>query len=194
MPYENPYVTFFKKRYPNAYYSEVAPAYFNAEIDRYDKFTLDIGWAMCSVHSNCCIKKGTCRRYKKFQTCISCTNDLVHDNTCKAYAFYFFEGSTCTLEHHGEHNHNQMDDNGDDKNNQPENPPNYLDKHLSYKQQQKLDVYLGIDKKDSEPRGFEAAPSSIRKAKTLATGDLFADFEELEQECPHFFTSANITS
>ncbi|KAG2216529.1 hypothetical protein INT45_014183 [Circinella minor] len=266
MPYENPYVTFFKKRYPNGYYSEVAPAYFNAEIDRYDKFTLDIGWAMRSVHSNRRIKKGTCRHYKRIcngfvacnnvhctlymlqcrpaisstavqkQTCISCTNDLVHDNTCKAYAFYFFEGSTCTLEHHGEHNHNQMDDNDDDKNNQPKNPPNYLDKHLSYKQQQQLDVYLGIDKKDSKPRGFEAAPPSIRKAKALATGvldkkgtlaesvrtvnpvlgnldrlsyenrkrglnkerestqDLFADFEELEQEYPHFFTSANITS
>ncbi|KAI7857501.1 hypothetical protein BDC45DRAFT_532860 [Circinella umbellata] len=89
------------------------------------------------------------------QMCISCTNDLVHDNTCKAYAVYFFEGSTCTLEHHGEHNHHQMGDNDDDKNNQPENPPNYSDKHLSYKKQQQLDVYLGIDKKDSEPRGLK---------------------------------------
>ncbi|KAI7846679.1 hypothetical protein BDC45DRAFT_576838 [Circinella umbellata] len=68
-----------------------------------------------------------------------------------------------------------------------------------------LDVYLGIDKKDHEPQGFEAAPSLIRKAKALATGvldkegtltesDLFADFEELEEEYLQFFTSGNITS
>ncbi|KAI7860515.1 hypothetical protein BDC45DRAFT_494612 [Circinella umbellata] len=172
MPYENPYVIFY------GYYNEVAPAYFNAEIGRYDKFTLDIGWAMRSVHSNRRIKKGTCRHYKKI------CNGFV---TCKAYALYFFEGSTCTTEHHVEHNHNQINDNDDGTNNQLEKSFNYPDKHLSYKQQQQLDVYLGIDKKDSEPEGFEAAPLSIRK-------DLFADFEGFEQEYSHFFTSANITS
>ena len=96
---------------------------------------------MSPVHSNRSIKKRTYRRYKMIcngfvtwnnktcplfmlqrrpgisstalekQTCVGCNGDLGHRTTYKAYAFYFSGGSTCTLEHHGEHNHNQINDN-----------------------------------------------------------------------------------
>ena len=93
MSTENNIVTFFNKRYPNGRYSETAPAYFNVEKDRYDRFSLDIGWAMRSMHSNRRMRGmagGNCRRYKK-----TCNGFIVcKDENCSFFMFQRRPGIT----------------------------------------------------------------------------------------------------